>query len=53
MKIGQDIPDKNYDRIPEKDRVRVVSWGTQGYIVQDPWGNQTVKRYPKREEIKG
>ena len=47
MKHGIDPLDKNYYRIPIEDRMNLISWGEQGYIVQDPWGNQKVKWYPE------
>ena len=46
MKPGIDIPDENYCRIPKEDLSNLISWGKEGYVVQDPWGNQTAKWYP-------
>lgn len=46
MKPGINLPDENYCRIPEEDLSNLISWGKEGYIVQDPWGNQKVEWYP-------
>ena len=46
MKAGIDPPDNNYKRIPKEDRPNTISWGTHGYIVELPFGNQQAKDYP-------